>query len=469
MQGFIRLGGIRLGSYGLPMIRKETIAAIATPAGEGGIGIVRISGEKAIEIASRVFEAKSGVDLAVLKANTFTYGCIHDLHGEMVDMGIVLVMHGPHSFTGEDTVELQGHGGATIVRQVLRCVVEAGAILAEPGEFSRRAFLNGRMDLTQAEGLYDLISARSDRAAKVALEQLEGSLSRSIDALYDAFLEVTANLETTLDFVEDELPDDVFTGIREKLDGSFTTLDTLLKTWNEGRLLREGARITILGRPNAGKSTLLNRLLGFERAIVSNVEGTTRDTIEEQWVLEGVPLRLTDTAGLRQTDCGIEAEGIRRAHRQADEAEIILYLIDSSQPLHEEDEQRLASLPNDRTLLLLNKQDQGSVIHHLDGVEVSLNQEESAEIVKEAIRKKLALAADSPAHAVISERHRTLLVQAYEEAKEARVLLNQHVEQQAALACDHLRSALEHVGQVTGRTYHEELLDNIFSRFCIGK
>ena len=216
-------------------------------------------------------------------------------------------------------------------------------------------------------------------------------------------------------------------------------------------------------------SLCLNRLLGFERAIVSNVEGTTRDTIEEQWVLEGIPLRLTDTAGLRQTDCGIEAEGIRRAHRQADEAEIILYLIDSSQPLHEEDEHRLADLPTDRTLLLLNKQDQGSVIHDLDGVEVSLNQEESAEIVKEAIRKKLALTADSPAHAVISERHRSLLEQAYEEAKEARILLNKHVEQQAVLACDHLRSALELVGQVTGRTYHDELLDNIFSRFCIGK
>ena len=237
-QAFIRLGGVRVSSYAHQVIRKETIAAIATPTGEGGIGIVRISGEQAIEIASCVFAAKSGVELAALSANTFTYGCIHKLNGEMVDMGVALVMRGPHSFTGEDTVELQGHGGSTIVRQVLRCVTEAGAILAEPGEFSRRAFLNGRMDLTQAEGLYDLISARSDRAAKVALEQLEGSLSRSIDRLYDAFLEVTANLETTLDFVEDELPDDVFTGIREKLDGSFATLDTLLKTWNEGRLLR---------------------------------------------------------------------------------------------------------------------------------------------------------------------------------------------------------------------------------------
>jgi tRNA modification GTPase len=451
------------------VIRSETIAAIATPLGEGGVGIVRISGQEAIEIAARVFQSKQGAELSLQRANTFTYGIIHDVDGEMVDMGIALVMRGPHSFTGEDTVELQGHGGTTILRRVLRCVIEAGATLAEPGEFSRRSFLNGRMDLTQAEGLYDLISARSDRAAKAALEQLEGSLSRSIHTLYDHFLEVTANLETTLDFVEDELPDDVFSGIRQKLDRSFKTLDALLKTWNEGRLLREGARVTILGRPNAGKSTLLNVLLGYERAIVSNVEGTTRDTIEEQWLLEGIPLRLTDTAGLRQTDCGIEAEGIRRAQRQADSAEIILYLIDSSQPLSQEDQQRLTALPKDRTIILLNKQDKGSVIHDLDGVAVSLKQKESLERIKAAIRQKLALTADSPAHAVISERHRALLVKACEEAKAARTLLNEHIEQQASLACDHLRSALEYLGQVTGRTYHEELLDNIFSRFCIGK
>jgi tRNA modification GTPase len=451
------------------MLMDETIAAIATPAGEGGVGIIRISGKRALEIGSAVFKAVDGVTLLDRVANSFTYGSIQDQEGVQIDGGLALVMRGPKSFTGEDTVELQGHGGAVVLRRVLRRVLEAGARMAEPGEFSRRAFLNGRMDLTQAEGLYDLIRARSDRAAQVAFEQLDGVLSRSFNELYDAFLVVTANLETTLDFVEDELPDDVFSGIAQKLDDSFRDLDELLETWNEGRLLREGVRVAILGRPNAGKSTLLNALLGFERAIVSEVAGTTRDTIEEQWVLNGIPLRLTDTAGLRVTNCCVEAEGIRRAEAHGEAAELIIYVLDASEPLSTEDQRRLDELPMDRSVVVLNKIDLGQEVQVVDGVAVSLLNRNGLADLKKALIEKLETGAEGTAHAVISERHRALLIQARDEAKQARAYLIENIEQQAALACDHLRSALEHLGHVTGRTYHDELLDNIFSRFCIGK
>jgi tRNA modification GTPase len=308
---------------------------------------------------------------------------------------------------------------------------------------------------------------------------MEGTLSRAFDAVYEAFLEVAANLETTLDFVEDELPDDVFSGIAALLDETFLSLGRLLDTWDEGRLLREGARVVILGRPNAGKSTLLNTLLGFERAIVSGTAGTTRDTLEEGFVLNGIPLRIIDTAGLRATDCEIEAEGVRRAEAHGREAHLAVYIIDVSQPLHEEDRMRLARLDPARCIIFLNKADLGAHsawrterdVSAFTHVRASLLTGGGIEELKQSLTAMLEQGTDlqAPPHAVISERHRSLLVNAYEEAKQARKLLDEQVEENAALASEHLRSALEYLGQVTGRTYHDELLDNIFSRFCIGK
>jgi len=330
----------------------------------------------------------------------------------------------------------------------------------------------------QAEGIFDLIRARSDRAASAAMEQMEGKLSKQFDSIYEAFLEVAANLETTLDFVEDELPDDVFSGIAELLDHTFQSLDKMLDTWDEGRLLREGARVVILGRPNAGKSTLLNALLGFNRAIVSSTAGTTRDTLEEGYVLDGIPLRITDTAGLRETDCEIEAEGVRRAEAHSLEAHLAIYLIDASQSLHEEDRKRLEKLDPAKTVLVANKIDCGNQISGFTShvsrftlVEASLLNDVGIEELKQAMANALEKGADlqAPPHAVISERHRHLLILSHKEARQAREYLNKDVEENAVLAAEHLRSALEYLGQVTGREYHEDLLDNIFSRFCIGK
>ena len=343
----------------MSLYTPDTIAAIATPPGEGGVGIIRISGPDVWNIADSVFSAMDEVPVSSREHGTFTYGRIVGTDGTEIDTGLALIMRAPKSYTCEDVVEVQAHGGSVGLRRILRCILEAGARMAEPGELTRRAFLNGRIDLVQAEGIFDLIRARSDRAAAAALEQMEGRLSRQFNSVYDAFLEVAANLETTLDFVEDELPDDVFSGIAGLLDHTFENLDRLLDTWDEGRLLREGARVVILGRPNAGKSTLLNALLGFDRAIVSSTPGTTRDTIEEGFVLHGIPLRIIDTAGLRETDCEIEAEGIRRAEAHGEEAHLAIYLIDASRPLHEEDRIRLEKLVPARSVVVLNKTDLG--------------------------------------------------------------------------------------------------------------
>jgi len=450
---------------------SETIAAIATPPGEGGVGIVRISGPRVWKIADELFQPLDKMPVSQREHGTFAYGKVVEADGTEIDTGLALVMRAPKSYTCEDVVEIQGHGGAVGMRRILRRALDAGARMAEPGEFTKRAFLNGRIDLVQAEGIFDLIRARSDRAASAAMEQMEGKLSQRFGSIYDAFVEVAANLETTLDFVEDELPDEVFSGIATLLDETFQTLDELLDTWDEGRLLREGARVVILGRPNAGKSTLLNAMLGFDRAIVSSTAGTTRDTIEEGFVLDGIPLRIIDTAGLRETDCEIEAEGVRRAEAHGAEAQLSIYLIDASQPLHEEDRARLEKLDSKKSVVVLNKVDQGRQVSTVDGVEASLVSGQGIDELKRAMGAVLERGADlqAPPHAVISERHRNLLIRAHREAKQAREFLNENVEENAVLASEHLRSALEFLGQVTGRVYHEELLDNIFSRFCIGK
>lgn len=452
----------------------DTIAAIATPPGEGGVGIVRISGSNVWEIADQIFQT---VETPSSKeGGTFLFGKILDAKGCEIDEGLCLIFRAPRSYTGEDTVEIQGHGGAVVMKKVLRRALEAGARMAEPGEFTKRAFLNGKMDLVQAEAVADLIHARSDRAAVAALEQLEGSLSGEFNRLYDQLVDIAADLETTLDFAEDELPDSVFPMLGKKLAQSFQTLETLLSTWDEGRLLREGACVVIMGRPNAGKSTLFNALLGHDRAIVTDIAGTTRDVIEESFVLDGIPLRILDTAGLREAECVIEREGIRRAREHSASADIALYLIDSSQPISAEDHEHLSRLDMKRTVVILNKADKRITdcrlaMLDLNAVDASLVDGVGVEQIKRAIAAKLEEGVDlhAPAHAVISERHRNLLNLARTELETAREQLTGLEDEGVALAAEHLRSALEHLGQVTGRVYHNELLDNVFSRFCIGK
>lgn len=455
---------------------EDTIAAIVTAPGEAGIAVVRVSGPEALHIGDAAFRSVSGRKVLGTRGGSFLYGKVVDEHEMELDEALILVMKSPHSFTAEDVIEIQGHGGSWCAKRILHRVVALGARIAEPGEFSRRAFLSGRIDLLQAEAVLDLIKARSERAATAALEQLEGRLSASFEEIFEDLILLAADIEATLDFTEEELPHYVMDDLRQRLSGEKLKINRLLDTWDEGHLLRDGAVIVIAGRPNAGKSTLLNALLERDRAIVSDIPGTTRDSIEEEIILQGIPVRLVDTAGLRATEDRIEQEGIHRTRKHTESADLILYLVDSQSVTTSDDVKSLQGFPADRTLVLRTKTDLGPVVEdnflaRFDQMEVSLLLIENLNPLKQHLAARLSGDADLQArpHAVISERHRELLTRSREEIQQASVCLESGQDDQVPLASVHIRQALESIGEVTGKEYNEALLDNIFSRFCVGK
>jgi tRNA modification GTPase len=456
----------------------DTIAAIITAPGESGIAAIRVSGSCALAIADAVFRG-SGAPPSSRPGNTFMHGFVHasPKAGQTtsdVDEAVLLIYRAPHSYTREDVVEFQGHGGGMSAKRILRTVLDAGARLAEPGEFTRRAFLSGRIDLLQAEAVMDLIRARSDRAAVAAVEQLEGSLSSCFTDIYEHLIAVAGDLEATLDFGEDELPSATMMTLRSQLSEVHIRLQELMATWDEGHLLRDGAVVVICGRPNVGKSTLLNALLGADRAIVTHRPGTTRDVLEEQLVLNGIPLRLVDTAGLRDADCDIEQEGIRRAHSQISSADINIWVVDGSENLLEEERLHIAARDAERCIVVINKGDLGSALSSSDfpgltTIKCTLKDGTGADDLRAAIITKLGVVETAPGSASISERHRSIIHQVLNDLNEVDSLLESDEEAFSVLAAGLIRSALELLGEVTGRTYHADLLDNIFGRFCVGK
>ncbi len=450
----------------------DTIAAIATAPGAAGISIVRVSGPQALAIADRIFRANGGPPSS-RGAGTFWYGHVHtdcDL-----DEVILLIYRAPASYTREDVVEFQGHGGNAAARRLLRAVLQAGARPAEPGEFTKRAFLSGRIDLLQAEAVMDLIQARSERAAAAAVEQLEGALSKAFNHLYDQLIAVAADLEASLDFDEGELPVATFDMLRGQLDKARGGLRKLADGWGEGHLLRDGAMVVIAGKPNVGKSTLMNTLLGRSRAIVTDIPGTTRDTLEEQLVLNGVPIRLVDTAGIREADCDIEQEGIRRARSLIERADLTLLMIDGSDLLTDLDRALLGQINPQKTLLVINKIDRGQRISEIDveplrRVACSVRDGIGMETLKSTISAMLCQHPFSTSpHAVISERHLQLIREIEIHLHDAARILADGDESCEAMAATDIRDAIERLGKITGRHYHAELLDAVFSRFCVGK
>ncbi len=455
------------------MREEDTIAAIATAPGEGSVAIVRISGSQCYRIADTIFRCAPPAPSA-RAAGTFVHGQVKD--GEVViDDGLLLLMRAPHSYTGEDTVEIHGHGGQVSARRVLKSALDAGARLAEPGEFTKRAFLNGKIDLTQAEAINDLIRARSDRAAEAAIEQLNGRITNYVTDVYDKLVGVSADLEATLDFPEDELPQYVATEIITKIVAAKSMLSSLLASWGEGVQLREGVVAVISGKPNVGKSTLMNMLLGSDRVIVSHIPGTTRDAIEETLLIGGVAVRLVDTAGLRRTDDAVEMEGIRRSNLWRNRAHIHIYMIDGSVALSDDDREQIEKLDRATSLLVANKMDLGrkAEIGEFDSmsVRVCLKDGAAREIVLQALSRIIMGVhhAYPYGNATISERHKQLIESSAEELDAALGALKSEGALDATIAADHVRNSLECMAQITGKSYQESLLDAIFSRFCIGK
>ncbi len=455
----------------------DTIAAVATPPGEGGIGIIRLSGSEAVTIASKIVRTRKGIDLRNIRSHTLYLGKVIDPEtNEDVDEILISLMRAPHSYTTENIAEINCHGGPLALAKVLQLVLRYGARLAEPGEFTRRAFLNGRLDLTQAEAVLNIIRARSSGSLKAALGQLEGNLSRKLEEIERLIKEPLAALEASMDFPE-EVGE---AGISEldKLRQSLRTTKELLATWEEGRLLSEGLKVAIIGRPNVGKSSLLNALLKQERAIVSNIPGTTRDTIEEITQLGGFPCRLIDTAGLRKTEDVLENIGVTRTKKAVDAADIVIMVIDLNAGFLPEDKEIIEEVKAKHVIIAGNKAD-------LLSQPVEIKIKELTGYPGTAVSAKMGTGLSK-----LVTQIREIILGGKAKAKTDKLLLTQARHRAALEKCSgHLQEAIEawendipgdliaidlwsainFLGEITGKTTRDDLLDNIFKEFCIGK
>ena len=450
--------------------KTRTIAAVATARGQGGVAIIRISGKSAFEVADRVFSGP----IFEYKSHTAHYGKILDKHGSTIDNVLVLVMKGPKSFTGEDTVEIQCHGGELIPQKILQRVFEEGAFPADPGEFSEKAFFNGKLDLAQAEGLAAKIGATSDASLKCAELQLEGALSKKISSFQKRISEIAAILEAWVDFPEEDLAFASFDSVIGDIELIISDMQRLVQTYERGKIMSDGVRLCLVGCPNVGKSSLMNALLQNERAIVSPIPGTTRDVIEDQFHLNGLKFCIIDTAGIRDTDETIEEEGIRRSKKAAELSDIILFVCDALAPHNEHYEALKKELPLEKTILIWNKCDEEHKkplpnFGIAEALEISakegLGLNNLHDTLCEAVLGKKALVQDE---ITISQlRHKNLLSEAI---KHLEMVINGL---QNGLSCEFIssdcREALLCLGTIIGTNVTEDILNAIFSKFCIGK
>lgn len=457
------------------MSHTDSIAAISTPLGEGGLAVVRISGRHALAIASKCFRplGKSSVSPDQADSHTVQYGRVV-LRDRVADEVLLTILRAPRTYTREDTVEMSCHGGLLPARLVLEALLAQGARLAGPGEFTQRAFLNGRLDLTQAEAVADLIHARTELSLAAAHSQLQGSLSRRINELRDSLMLVLAHVEAHIDFPDEDIAPDTHEQLLNRLDHALKFIADLLKTSREGQVLRNGVRAAIVGRTNVGKSSLLNRLLDRERAIVSAIPGTTRDTIEATASIRGLPVLFVDTAGMRDADDAIEQEGMRRGQAVIEEAELILHVLDGSEPLNLQDEKWLTQLAKRSRIIVVNKSDRPRRLElptTLDQgcVATSCTTEKGIENLKDAIKTQVwegNISADM-LEVMINSRHQDALHRARTGIERTREAFAENLTLE--LVAVDLRIAVDAVGEIVGQTTTEDLLDSIFSQFCIGK
>lgn len=453
----------------------DTIAAISTPPGEGGIGIVRVSGGDSINVVGRIFRAKSGKNMREFPSHSIHYGWIIDpSDGNPVDEVLLTVMRAPKTYTREDVVEINCHGGMLPLRKILSLLLGCGVRLAGPGEFTFRAFMNGRIDLAQAEAVMDLIRAKTERSGKIAALQLKGGLSDRVTSLRDGVLEVLAIIEAYIDFPEEDLEGALTDDLLKRITRERESLQRLADSYEEGRLFREGISIAIVGRPNVGKSSLLNALLKEDRAIVTEVPGTTRDLIEEPLSLNGIPLRVIDTAGIRKADDLAEKEGVSRSIRALEGADMVLGVFDLSEPLREEDRQVIERLKGRNTVIVLNKMDLEQKLsekefQHLgEVVKISAKTGEGLESLKKRI-EGIAIGEGRFSEGVLvtNLRHKKALDIAVERLRGFEEKLKEGAPLEI-LAIE-LREAVDSLGEVVGEVTTDDLLEKIFNRFCIGK
>ena len=457
----------------------DTISAIATAIGEGGIGIIRISGSKATAIASKLFISRSGKQVADLLTHQVAYGNVVDPEsGETVDEALLLIMRAPRSYTCEDVVEIHCHGGPVPLKRILDLTLRQGARLAEPGEFTKRAFLNGRLDLAQAEAVIDIIRSKTDASLKVAVGNLSGRLSEQVKILRHSVLRMIAQLEAAIDFPEEDIEEAAAADVAQLISEAKTQLNILLATAQTGRILREGLATVIIGKPNVGKSSLLNALLREKRAIVTDIPGTTRDIIEEYVNIRGIPLKIIDTAGIRDTADVVEKIGVERAKDLVGQADLILLLLDSSASLSPEDRAVLELLPGKHAIILINKSDlparleMEEVEKYTGGrlvLKISVAQEEGLVELEQAIADMVygGQVNQGEAAFVNNVRHAAALRAALERLDDAAATIAAGMPPDCIVV--DLRAAWEKLGEVTGDTVGEDIIDQIFTQFCIGK
>lgn len=454
---------------------SEPIAAIATPPVPSAIGIVRVSGEGAIEAASAVFRAASGRPLAACESRRLVYGTLLGPDGAPIDQVLATLSRAPHSYTGEDTAELQCHGSPAVLAMALEALFAQGVRQAGPGEFTKRAFLNGKLDLTQAEAVADLLEAETPAAVRQAAGQLSGALSRRVAALYDGLVDLMAHFHAVLDYPDEDIDPFTQEQLARDLEAQRQDLEALLSTYQRGRRLSRGVKCAIVGRPNAGKSSLLNTLAGYDRAIVTDIPGTTRDTVEETVELGGIPLRLIDTAGLRDSSDPIEQLGVERSRRAMEEAELILVVLDQSQPAREEDAALIrAAVERAPTIVVLNKQDLPCQLEWTEPLDLAASVpicaktgaglDGLAELVAQTFPRDPG---SGYGELLTNQRQAEAAGRALESVRRAGEALDLGVTPDALLT--DVEEALSALGELTGQSVQDDVTDRIFQRFCVGK
>ena len=455
----------------------STIVSISTAPGIGGIGIIRMSGEETYNIIEKIFKPLKYQKIEDIKGYTMKYGNIID-NGEIIDEVLVSYFRSPKSYTTEDMCEINSHGGNVILKRILDVCLKNGANLAEPGEFTKRAFLNGRIDLSQAESVIDVINAKSEKEAKSGIKQLEGYLSKEIHQIKQEIMDVLVNIEVSIDYPEYDTPEVQKNDMKNMLNSVHSKLLRLEKSFDNGKIIKDGIKTAIIGKPNAGKSSLLNAILNENRAIVTDIEGTTRDTIEEFVTINGIPLKLVDTAGIRKAKDEVEKIGIIKSIDEANDADLVIAIFDSSKELNEEDIEILKLIENKNVIILLNKSDLNTVLNENDErftritnriLKISALNKEGIEKLYKIISEMFNLNEINLDNEVLitNVRHKNIISKAIENVKKAEEALD--IDMPTDIITIYIKEILEDLGEITGEVVTEDVINEIFSKFCLGK